>query len=89
MVVIAALTFVLGFALGQFYRVLVLLPATTLVVAGVSIFESVARHSSAHGALCVLLAASALQAGFLSASLLSGLVVGVSKPASSASPRPK
>ena len=89
MIVIAVATFALGIALAQFYKVLVLAPATIFVVVGVSIFESMVGHSAVHMLLSALLAAGALQAGFLSASLLSGFVTGLSRAASRAAPRPK
>jgi hypothetical protein len=45
MIVIAALTFACGIALAQYYRVFVLVPATILVLAGVSTLEALSGHA--------------------------------------------
>ena len=89
MVVIAAFALALGIALARFYRVFVLLPVTIFVVAGVSIFEWSGAHPVAHASLAVVLATAALQVGFLSASLLGGVLSGSYRTASRAAPRPK
>ena len=89
MVVIAAFALALGIALARFYRVFVLLPVTIFVVVGVSIFELIGPHSVANGVFAVMLATAALQVGFLSASLLGGVVSGSYRTASTAAPRPK
>ena len=89
MIAIAALTFACGIALAQYYMVFVLLPATILVVAGVSILEALSGHAPGRAALSVLLGASTLQMGFLAASLLSGLAAGAFRAASTASPGSK
>jgi hypothetical protein len=89
MVVIAALVFALGIALAQFYRVLVLLPATVVVVLGVSIFEVTGAHGIAHMLLSCWLVAFALQSGFLAGSSLSHVIVRVAKPFVASSMRSK
>ena len=89
MVATAALVIAFGIALAQFYRVLVLLPATVIGAAGVVMVELAAGHSPVHTLLSVVLAVSALQVGFLSSSFFGGLVVGASKRASTAAPKPK
>jgi hypothetical protein len=89
MVVIAALAFALGIALAQFYKVLVLAPATIFVGGGVLILELTGGHSAGHTLLSILLAASALQSGFLSGSLFSAFVVGASRAVFRAAPRSK
>ena len=89
MVVIAALAFVLGIALAQFYKALIVVPATLVVVTGAAMLELSAGHSVARTLVSVLLSASALQVGFLSGSLFGGLVMGSSKRASTVAPRPK
>jgi hypothetical protein len=89
MVVIAALTFALGITLARFYKVSVLLPATFVIVAGVSVLELAGGHTFVYALLSILFAASALQAGFMTGSLLFGLIVGVTRAASTAAQRPK
>ena len=61
-------------------------PRVPLLIAGVSILEALSGHAPGRAALSVLLGASALQMGFLSASLLSGLAAGAFRSASTASP---
>jgi hypothetical protein len=89
MVAVAALTFAFGIALAQFYKALVLVPATMVVVVGALLLELAAGHSPVHTLLSSLLAASALQVGFLSGLLFSGLVIGASRNAPTTAPRPK
>ena len=89
MVVIAALTFTLGITLARFYKVSVLLPATLVIVAGVSVLELAGGHTFAHALLSSLFTTAALQARFLTGSLLFGLIVGVTRAASTAAQRPK
>ena len=89
MFLVAALACALGIALAQFYRVLVLAPATIVIVAGTAALELAAGHSPVHMVVSMVFAASGLQVGFLSSSLFGGLVVGASKRASTAAPKPK
>jgi hypothetical protein len=60
MLIVAALSFLIGILLGLRFRVLILIPATAIVLAGVA-----GMHSAAIGLAAMPAAIAALQIGYL------------------------
>ena len=65
MLIVAALSFLIGILLGLRFRVLILIPATAIVLAGVAVMLDMLSHSVVIGLVAIPAAIAALQIGYL------------------------